>query len=583
MISKLVEFSFEEAFNEKYDFFSTVFEYLIKDYNKDFGKYAEYYTPNSIARIIARIMVPSKVQNVTVYDPAAGSGTLLLALAHRIGEDNCTIYTQDISQKSSELLRLNLILNNLVHSLSNVIHGDTLINPAHLNTEKNRLAQFDYIVSNPPFKTDFSETRDSLADDKYNDRFFAGVPKIPKKDKDSMAIYLLFIQHILFSLKDDGKAAIVVPSGFLTDTGDIHTKIREKIINEKMLYSVIQMPTNVFANTNTSVSILFLDKSRVNDYVSFIDASHIGKSEKVGDSSRVVLSFEDEKKIVDSINNFDEINEFSKKVTYQEIIENDKMLKPGLYFDIDYEKLSNYTIDTETAKKVFMEKQRGIINEFSRKYARNLFIEKFVLFKDNLNTKIDTSYGKIPNNYKLVELKDLIETTIGGDWGKEEKTGNYTEKIYCIRGTDIPNINVNDYSSIPIRYCKKESIISKKLMDGDIVIEISGGSPIQSTGRICYIDSKMLTDLGSDVLCTNFCRILRFKDKKLSRYVFDYLLLLYEKGYYFNLENNTTGIKNLLLNSFVQNIKVIIPPKEEIDLYYDSINNYVIDVLNSIL
>ena len=120
-------------------------------------------------------------------------------------------------------------------------------------------------------------------------------------------------------------------------------------------------------------------------------------------------------------------------------------------------------------------------------------------------------------------------------------------------------------------------------MDGDIVIEISGGSPIQSTGRICYIDSKMLTDLGSDVLCTNFCRILRFKDKKLSRYVFDYLLLLYEKGYYFNLENNTTGIKNLLLNSFVQNIKVIIPPKEEIDLYYDSINNYVIDVLNSIL
>lgn len=80
--------------------FATIFEYLIKDYNKDFGKYAEYYTPNSIARIIAKILVPDtdKVRNVSIYDPSAGSGTLLLALAHEIGEEDCTLYTQDISQ-----------------------------------------------------------------------------------------------------------------------------------------------------------------------------------------------------------------------------------------------------------------------------------------------------------------------------------------------------------------------------------------------------------------------------------------------------------------------------------------------------
>ena len=254
MISKLVEFSFEEAFDEKYDFFSTVFEYLIKDYNKDFGKYAEYYTPNSIARIIARIMVPDKAQNVTVYDPAAGSGTLILALAHQIGEDRCTIYTQDISQKSSELLRLNLILNNLVHSLGNVIHGDTLLNPAHLNEQKNGLKKFDYIVSNPPFKMDFSETRDQLADDKFRDRFFAGVPNIPPKDIDKMPIYLLFIQHILYSMEDNGKAAIVVPTGFLTggqpkskkSEGSIDYKIRKQIIEEQMLTGVISVPSNVF-------------------------------------------------------------------------------------------------------------------------------------------------------------------------------------------------------------------------------------------------------------------------------------------------------------------------------------------------
>ena len=106
MIDKLVTFSFADAFSQKYDFFATIFEYLIKDYNKDFGKYAEYYTPHSIASIIARIMVPEGTQNVTVYDPAAGSGTLVLALAHEIGESNCTIYTQDMKEKLiSEIMK----------------------------------------------------------------------------------------------------------------------------------------------------------------------------------------------------------------------------------------------------------------------------------------------------------------------------------------------------------------------------------------------------------------------------------------------------------------------------------------------
>ena len=142
IINKLVEFSFADVFEQKYDFFAQIFEYLIKDYNKDFGKYAEYYTPHAIASIIARIMVQGDVRNVTVYDPAAGSGTLVLALAHQIGEQNCTIYTQDRSAKSNEFLRLNLILNNLVHSLGNVVHDDTLTTPRHRNSRKNGLAKF---------------------------------------------------------------------------------------------------------------------------------------------------------------------------------------------------------------------------------------------------------------------------------------------------------------------------------------------------------------------------------------------------------------------------------------------------------
>lgn len=303
MIDKVVDFSFEEAFIQKYDFFAAIFEYLIKDYNKDFGKYAEYYTPHSIASIIAKIMVPDEVTNVTAYDPAAGSGTLVLALAHEIGEDNCTIYTQDISQKSNEFLRLNLILNNLVHSLSNVVHGNTLLQPEHLNKKKDGLMKFDYIVSNPPFNMDFSDDRDTLAGDKYKERFWAGVPNVPQKEKEKMPIYLMFLQHIIFSMEDEGKAAIVVPTGFLTVKNGIGKTIREFIIDRKMLRGVVSMPSNIFATTGTNVSILFLDKKMKDEKVILVDASGMGTKIKVdGKNQRTVLNDDEMKDIVRMFN-----------------------------------------------------------------------------------------------------------------------------------------------------------------------------------------------------------------------------------------------------------------------------------------
>ena len=154
-----------------------------------------------------------------------------MSLAHTIGEQNCSIYTQDISQKSSSLLRLNLILNSLTHSLPNVIQGNTIREPAHI--ENKDLKKFNYIVSNPPFKTDFSNYQPDL-DSKENEKlFFAGIPNIPPKKKNSMEIYLLFLQHIIFSLKADGKAAVDVPTGFITAQMGIGKTIKKKLIDEK--------------------------------------------------------------------------------------------------------------------------------------------------------------------------------------------------------------------------------------------------------------------------------------------------------------------------------------------------------------
>ena len=351
IINKLVEFSFADVFEQKYDFFAQIFEYLIKDYNKDFGKYAEYYTPHAIASIIARIMVQGDVRNVTVYDPAAGSGTLVLALAHQIGEQNCTIFTQDISAKSNEFLRLNLILNNLVHSLGNVVHDDTLIAPRHLNARKNGLAKFDYIVSNPPFNMDFSENQPELASQKHAERFFAGVPNVPKKDVDKMAIYQLFIQHIIYSLAPKGKAAIVVPTGFLTAGSGIPKKIREHLVNERMLRGVISMPPNIFANTGTQVSILFLDRENSDGKVILMDASKLGTKEKLdGKNQRTVLSSEEIDRIINTFNAGEADDDFCVAVTYTDIEGKKLSFSAGQYFDvkIEYTELSA----TEFAEKM---------------------------------------------------------------------------------------------------------------------------------------------------------------------------------------------------------------------------------------
>ena len=188
--------------------------------------------PHSVSKIMAKCLVSDdekgNISNVSCYDPSAGSGTLLMNLAHQIGEDKCTIYSQDISQKSSNLLRLNLILNKLVHSIHNIIQGNTLVKPVHKD-RNGRLATFDYIVANPPFKLDFSDFRDELDKKENRDRFFAGIPKVPAKEKESMAIYLSFLQHIIFSLKPDGKAAIVVPTGFITAKSGIEKKLDKNL------------------------------------------------------------------------------------------------------------------------------------------------------------------------------------------------------------------------------------------------------------------------------------------------------------------------------------------------------------------
>lgn len=363
------KFDFSPAFKNNFDFYSTIFEYLIKDYNVASGVYAEYFTPQAISSIIAKILVnmtPIEDNLYEVYDPSAGSGSLVLHLANELGKgsfgDKAIVYTQDISSKSTRFLRLNMMLNGLTNSLDNIIEGDTILTPAHYNIPhdpSSGIKQFDYITSNPPFKMDFSSTRNEI-EQKWQDtdRFFAGIPKIPNKKKESMAIYLCFIQHILWSLKDDGKAAIVVPTGFITAQSGIEKKIRQKIVDNHWLKGVISMPSNIFANTGTNVSVLFIDKSNQQGKITLIDASKLGTKVKDGKNQRTVLSNEEIQKIEDTFIKQEAVDDFSVCVTYDEIKEKNYSLSAGQYFEIKIEyveltpeefsqKMAIYTADLE--------------------------------------------------------------------------------------------------------------------------------------------------------------------------------------------------------------------------------------------
>jgi type I restriction enzyme M protein len=365
IINKLGDFSFERIFTQKYDFYAALFEYLIKDYNKDSGgKYAEYYTPHAVAKIMAAILVPKamhgKIKNVSCYDPSAGSGTLLMNIAHAIGEQRCSIYSQDISQKSSSLLRLNLILNNLVHSIPNIIQGNTMLHPYH--REGKALRKFDYIVSNPPFKMDFSDFRNELDTKENQERFFAGLPNIPKQAMDKMAIYQLFLQHIIYSLKPGGKAAVVVPTGFITAQSGIEKAIRQHLVDNKMLAGVVSMPSNIFATTGTNVSILFIDAANNNDVV-LIDASSLGTKVKDGKNQKTLLSESEEDRIIATFNAKQAVKDFSMVVSYDEIAAKNYSLSAGQYFEvkIDYSDLT--TEQFATKMQGFADKLNALFKE----------------------------------------------------------------------------------------------------------------------------------------------------------------------------------------------------------------------------
>ena len=179
---------------------------------------------------------------------------------------------------------------------------------------------------------DFSGTREAIAAQPV--RFWAGVPKVPNKKKESMSIYTCFIQHVLNSLKPTGKGAIVIPTGFITAKSGIEKKILQHIVDEHWVYGCVSMPSNVFATTGTNVSVLFFDKSATAEKVVLIDASKLGEEYKDGNLQKKRLRDFEIEQIVTTFREAKAVDDFSVCVSYDEIKEKGYSLSAGQYFDI---------------------------------------------------------------------------------------------------------------------------------------------------------------------------------------------------------------------------------------------------------
>lgn len=148
---------------------------------------------------------------------------------------------------------------------------------------------------------------------------------------------------------------------------------------------------------------------------------------------------------------------------------------------------------------------------------------------------------------------------IVGDWGKDHQIGNNTEMVYCIRGTDIPDVKSGNKGKMPARFILPKNYATKQLVAGDVVVEVSGGSPSQSTGRIAPISQSLLNRYDKGMVCTNFCKAMKPKPG-YSMFVYYYWQYLYDKGIFFMYENGTTGIKNLDISGFIKTELIVLPP-----------------------
>lgn len=313
IIKHLSEIDFELE-NDENDILGDAYEYLISQFASDAGKKAgEFYTPQEVSKILAKLVTVGKNRLKSVYDPTCGSGSLLLRVSKEVRVTD--FYGQELNQTTYNLARMNMILHDVNFNDFDIRQGDSLEEPLFIDE------RFEAIVANPPFSAKWSSDKKFLDDER-----FSAAGKLPPKSKADYA----FVEHMIYHLDENGTMAIVLPHGVLF-RGAAEGTIRKFLVDERnYLDAVIGLPANLFYGTSIPTCVLVFKKCREeNDDILFIDASQ--EFEKVKNQNKLRKS--DIDKIVNTYINREEIDKYSHRASLEEIKENDFNLNIPRYVD----------------------------------------------------------------------------------------------------------------------------------------------------------------------------------------------------------------------------------------------------------
>jgi type I restriction enzyme M protein len=346
-----IDFQLENA---QVDILGDAYEYLIGQFASGAGKKAgEFYTPQGVSKVLAKIVTLGKTKLKSAYDPTSGSGSLLLRISKEAEVNN--FYGQELNRTTYNLCRMNMILHNVHYRRFDIRQEDTLEHPQHLDKK------FEVVVANPPFSAQWSANPLFMTDER-----FSQYGRLAPSSKADFA----FVQHMIFQLADNGTMAIVLPHGALF-RGGAEQHIRKYLIEDRnYLDAVIGLPANIFYGTSIPTCILVFKKCRETpEDVLFIDASQ--HFEKV--KTQNMLRDEDITKIVDTYRNRLEEPRYSKKATLAEIIANDYNLNIPRYVDT-FETEERIDIDKVAGELVELEKQMAETDEIIADFCKELGI-----------------------------------------------------------------------------------------------------------------------------------------------------------------------------------------------------------------
>lgn len=338
LLNAIGELNFGDYEENKIDLFGDAYEFLMTMYASSAGKSGgEFFTPQEVGELLARIVIMDKTSVNKVYDPACGSGGLLLKFAKILGKENVRegFFGQEINLTTYNLARINMFLHNINYNNFSIERGDTLIHPVHWNDEP-----FDAIVSNPPYSIKWAGKSNPLL---INDERFAPAGVLAPESKADLA----FTMHMLSWLSPKGTAAIVEFPGVLY-RGGAEQKIRKYMIDNNFVDTVIQLPSDLFFGTSIATCILVLKKNKLDNNILFVDASN----EFIRNTNKNKLSEESINNIISLLKDRKSVENKSYLATYEEIKDND------------------YNISVNSYLRANTEDKKIDINEVNRKLAK---------------------------------------------------------------------------------------------------------------------------------------------------------------------------------------------------------------------